>query len=350
MTSRTNKTLAEHMRITDAEVAERKALLEFTPDLEQELGGFRTTAIDIAASIVAELYAHQVTVPAIEEIIGDKDTLTRLKNKMQTYIVELFGGQYGLDYVNSRLLIGKVHARIGVKPHHYLNSISRLQSILTTRAIQNGGTPKLIKALHKILLLDTQFVIDTYVIGLLTEVEHANNKLAQYADELEATVKRRTSEIERLARTDEVTGLGNRREFFRSLRNAIEDVQAFRRSLSLIFMDIDDFKATNDKLGHVEGDRILRSIGQAIMDATETPDTAFRFGGDEFCIITADANEESAIKHFERIAEKLPSGTSLSYGIATMQTGSSLTKKDLISLADQAMYFNKAQNKTLRRA
>lgn len=350
MPALTNKSLAEHMHLGETEIQERKDLLEFTPDLETELSGFHQTALAIAESVVSELYAHQISVSEIEGVIGDKDTLSRLKNAMQTYVVQLFNGTYGIDYVNSRLRIGKVHARIGVETHHYLSSVSRLQGILTSRAIQNGGSPKLIKALHKLLLFDTQFVIDTYIQGLVSEVEQGKDKLAQYAESLEIKVRKRTSEIERLARTDELTGLETRQQFLTTLTQDMENVRGFRQGLSLVFIDIDDFKTINDTRGHIEGDRVLKQVGKAIRKAFDGHGRGYRFGGDEFCILTKDSEESAVIPYIDALATVMPENVHMSYGIATMTLGSSLSRRDFISLADQAMYFNKAQNKTLRRA
>ncbi|MGH1369835.1 MAG: GGDEF domain-containing protein [Maritimibacter sp.] len=345
MNAFTEKTLAEHLRISEADIVERKELLGITPKLEKELGAFHEVSHTIARDVVEELYAHQVTVPSISAIIGDSDTLRRLKSSMCTYIVQLFSGVYGADYVNARLRIGKVHARIGVAPHLYVSTVHRLQNILTAMAINNGATPVQIKAVHKMILFDLELVFDTYIQGLVSEVELGRDKLIQYSETLEDKVFERTSEVTEMARTDELTGLRNRREFFGDLKSQVEDVHEERCSLALIFMDIDNFKTVNDTQGHVAGDTLLRTIGANIRTCLIGKGSGYRYGGDEFCALLRDATREDAHRFVENLASMGPSELQFSSGISVIDAGTQIDASDFVRLADKQMYEQKTQRK-----
>ncbi len=102
----------------------------------------------------------------------------------------------------------------------------------------------------------------------------------------------RLAEAERLAMTDELTRVGNRRRLFRDLGAALERGEALRLAL----FDLNGFKAHNDTFGHVSGDELLASLGARLNSAVEGAGGAYRLGGDEFCVLLS-ADVEGA---FER--------------------------------------------------
>lgn len=350
MTPFTDKTLAEHLRISDSDIIERKSLLGITADMENALGAFQDTSELIAVDVVEELYAHQVTVPAIGSIIGDSDTLSRLKSSMCTYIVQLFSGSYGADYVNARLRIGKVHARIGVAPHLYVSTVHRLQAILSSKAIKSGASPLQIKAVHKMILFDLQLVFDTYIQGLVSEVELGRDKLMLYAETLETKVAERTAEISEMARTDELTGLLNRREFFDNLRIEMDEVRDHKGTLALIFMDVDEFKYVNDTRGHVAGDRLLRAVGMSMRTALIGKGMGYRYGGDEFCAVLRNTTQDEAEQVVAEMAGSMPADLTLSYGISILPPGSKASVEEFVKQADQAMFAEKGRQRNVRSA
>ena len=123
------------------------------------------------------------------------------------------------------------------------------------------------------------------------------------------------------ARVDQLTGLSNRRAFDEALASAVELAQTSDTALCLLVGDIDDFKDFNDRFGHLEGDRVLRCVGEALRGALRRPDAAYRWGGDEFAVILPGADESGA----ELVAERIDAAVRRNVGPdgepITMATG-----------------------------
>lgn len=150
-----------------------------------------------------------------------------------------------------------------------------------------------------------------------------------------------------LSITDPLTGLANRRQLDRELKREFAAAQRGRRLVAVMF-DLDDFKAHNDTYGHVAGDEVLRRFGEALRVSTRTMNLAARYGGDEFCVLLADANTEGTeiftdrVKHrFEQtMKEAAAQPVHVSVGIAEY-TLDMKTPEDLIEAADRALYAAK---------
>jgi two-component system cell cycle response regulator len=183
---------------------------------------------------------------------------------------------------------------------------------------------------------------------------------AKQIEELEAEIKKRwrTEEMliesekkfRELSITDELTGLFNVRYFFDQLKAEIERTDRYSKPLSLIFVDIDDFKNYNDKYGHLEGDQVLRKIAQAIQSCMRGPDSAYRYGGDEFVGILPETREPGAAIVGERIRkivnthEFLPNPDkavymTVSVGFAEYTSGEG--EEAFVKRADMNMYVAK---------
>jgi diguanylate cyclase (GGDEF)-like protein len=104
-----------------------------------------------------------------------------------------------------------------------------------------------------------------------------------------------------LALRDELTGVGNYRGLHERLAEEVARHQRHSREFALVLLDLDGFKAINERLGHLEGDRLLAEIGAALRDAVRAEDSIFRQGGDEFAAIVPEANAEEA----EEVATRL---------------------------------------------
>lgn len=120
MIRQTDQTLLEQLRITDFEVENRKLLFLLTEADCVLLKEFKSSVDEKLEALVADFYEIQTNIPEIALLIGDAETLGRLKTAMRKYIQDLFSGLYDLEYVNNRLRIGLVHKRIGVEPKLYL--------------------------------------------------------------------------------------------------------------------------------------------------------------------------------------------------------------------------------------
>jgi diguanylate cyclase (GGDEF)-like protein len=177
------------------------------------------------------------------------------------------------------------------------------------------------------------------------------------------------SELQKLAITDSLTGLYNYRYFRTRLEQEITRSKRYGRGLSLILIDIDDFKLINDNFGHLKGDEVLIAIARLILDNIRRVDSvsimkeveldiAVRYGGEEFMIILPETFLDGAIAAAERLKklikkevnEKVPliyNNRKLiitaSLGVASLKTED--TSNDLIKRVDQAMYEAKKKGK-----
>jgi len=108
-----------------------------------------------------------------------------------------------------------------------------------------------------------------------------------------------------LARTDVLTGLSTRRAFEEQLEHDIKLDHRRHATLTLAFLDLDDFKDVNDNYGHAEGDRVLRITGRVLKDSTREADTVARIGGDEFVLVLPDTDPHGAAEAISKIRRDL---------------------------------------------
>lgn len=155
---------------------------------------------------------------------------------------------------------------------------------------------------------------------------------------------RTLASLEELAATDDLTGLANRRHFHQQLAREIETANSCRSPLTILLVDIDDFKATNDAYGHARGDEVLREIAGAIRSSIRPSDTAARVGGDEFAIILSRTTAHQARGLANRIASTIEAvgGHAVSTGIASYTGDVAALLRD----ADQHLYAAKHEQKT----
>jgi len=151
----------------------------------------------------------------------------------------------------------------------------------------------------------------------------------------------------RLALTDPLTGLGNHRHFHERLQRELQTAEENATSLTLCFVDIDDFKNVNDRFGHPSGDRVLSQVAGKLRQGGE----AFRLGGDEFALLFVDHDEETALAAANSIVERIRAldldhigGVTASAGLATFPVQGH-GRDELIRLADSALYWAKEHGK-----
>jgi diguanylate cyclase (GGDEF)-like protein/PAS domain S-box-containing protein len=113
------------------------------------------------------------------------------------------------------------------------------------------------------------------------------------------------SQVQKMAVTDALTGLLNRRGFFESANREIERFHRFKRPLSILLLDVDKFKSINDRFGHGVGDVILQSIAEICLQNTRQIDIVGRLGGDEFAILLPEADIRKANQIAERISNAI---------------------------------------------
>ncbi|HVM70677.1 MAG TPA: diguanylate cyclase [Anaerolineales bacterium] len=177
--------------------------------------------------------------------------------------------------------------------------------------------------------------------------------MSLFASQLAAALQNANllTEVGRLAVTDDLTGLYNRRYFFEVAEKKFSHAQKNKSPLSALLVDLDHFKKFNDTYGHVVGDQVLRASAQMMASALRESDVIGRYGGEEFSIILPDTNNSAAIYVAERLLANVadvPIDTEagklsiqLSIGIAGISKETP-TLHSLIVRADQAMYIAKS--------
>ena len=158
-----------------------------------------------------------------------------------------------------------------------------------------------------------------------------------------------------LAMRDDLTKAYNRRFFDSYLDEEIERARRYGALFSIIFLDLDDLKMVNNFYGHLTGSRTLQEVAKRILAAVRGIDKVVRFGGDEFCIILPQTDQEQAVAVANRVRKALTAmpyhlepnieiSITASFGIATYPRHG-ITKDDLIRQADAAMYRVKSSTK-----
>ncbi|MCF7929654.1 MAG: diguanylate cyclase [Spirochaetales bacterium] len=158
-------------------------------------------------------------------------------------------------------------------------------------------------------------------------------------------------QVKKQARTDDLTGVFNRRAAYELLKKHINLSRRENYSLVICYIDIDNLKEMNDRYGHEAGDRLIVTTADAILDRIRKSDYVFRMGGDEFMLLFPKAEVEEARSLIERIQaalgreeiNRLP--VEFSYGFSTFRPESKETLEELIGRADQSMYRLKQQKK-----
>ena len=164
--------------------------------------------------------------------------------------------------------------------------------------------------------------------------------------------ERQEQETERLAMTDALTGVYNRRTLFELGEKELSRARRTRASLSLIILDLDHFKKINDKFGHLGGDAVLLRFVEVVKGCLRASDVLTRYGGEEFCILLPDVGAAGAKVVGERIRAAIEASTffigaialkvTSSAGVATLPTGGAeITLSTLVARADQALYIAK---------
>lgn len=179
-------------------------------------------------------------------------------------------------------------------------------------------------------------------------------KMVSIREELKATNKK----LERVASRDHLTGLYNRKEFERVMVREWNNAIRYETPISMLMIDIDNFKLFNDNYGHLSGDHCLQQLSRVLESTLKRPrDFLARFGGEEFVVVLPDTDSSGAKYIGEKvrqavIQQQIPHEFSdiepfvtVSIGIATTQDPALLVYEDMLDEADKALYQSKHSGK-----
>lgn len=210
-------------------------------------------------------------------------------------------------------------------------------------------------AVLSVILAESAAVIAKYpwVGGQLHPTGFAANTVLRFAAfatvaVLVNQVVTERAKVERLSVTDKLTGLFNRRRFDEALAEEALRADRYRHPLGLVIYDVDHFKRYNDRHGHVRGDAVLRQSAKIALRVMRATDLAFRYGGEEFCLLLPETGLHAAAELAERlrtaiekesfIGEHTQPGARVtaSFGVAVLTPGEDA--RHLVARADAALY------------
>ena len=252
----------------------------------------------------------------------------------------------GLEAVMAR--VQHLLDRAGRETHDYDARMTRLSGDLDTQSTEEVQTT------IRQMLQETR--------AILAKNERLEAKLRDSAAEV-ADLRRNLEVVQRDALTDPLTGLANRKQFDRRLREAASEAMEDGTPLCLVLQDIDYFKSFNDRFGHDVGDEVLKLVSRHLQEQLKGRDTPSRFGGEEFAVILPQTSLDNALlvadnlrghlakrRLTNRTTEQVYDRVTISSGVALYRTGEAL--EALLRRADAALYLakDKGRNRVVTEA
>ena len=331
--------MAESIKIqslTQQLIEQRLGLLDLT-DSDIELAP--TLQQDVIqpniALIIEDFYSALNKHGQFNSIMQRGYDIHSLKKTMRQYLLTLGLDFHRTEYFHQRLLIGLMHAKVGVQPSLYQCSYRLLQQLLFNLIPeQHTHKNELISFILKITTLDMSLAIEAYEDGMMENLRLSVQELTDEKTNLSAELAK-----------DTLTGALSRRRILEILEHKLGNL-IVGDSVSVIMADLDFFKQINDHYGHVLGDEVLKQTALRIRQAMRSSNSLGRYGGEEFLAVLPNTNLQQALIVAERIRHKVCSdpivsnshsiNLTLSLGVAS--TSSNEDINSLIDRADKALY------------
>jgi diguanylate cyclase (GGDEF)-like protein len=251
----------------------------------------------------------------------------------------------------------------------YLVNVAFLISILAAGSMIGGGPGILFAGLTTIANIGTWLYASGHAVGAAQPFDATTGAIFLLSNTLVAvglaavlnfysaymrrsisTLNEQAEQMTELAHTDPMTGLANRRWLMDQLGREFSRARRYRRPLSLLYLDLDGFKAINDRFGHLFGDEVLTGAGRAMKAVLRSTDLLARIGGDEFVVLLPETGIEGAHNVTAKLRKALtaygqqlgPAVPALSFcaGVSQLRQDDA-TIDDILSRADEAQYLAK---------
>jgi diguanylate cyclase (GGDEF)-like protein len=179
---------------------------------------------------------------------------------------------------------------------------------------------------------------------LMSEIEDLRNEVS--------VLKLRLNEAQGLADMDVLTPVLNRRAFLREMKRVAAFAQRYGSPASVVFFDLDGFKSVNDRFGHAAGDEALKAVAKRLLANVRESDIVGRMGGDEFAVLLAQADKETALAKAQSLAEAVraepvefgewSAPLHISFGVREIEPGAD--PEEALAEADAAMFLRKRKS------
>lgn len=259
------------------------------------------------------------------------------KFKLSNVLISAFGKQ--ARYFDVSVVAQEVEKRI----------IAQLKSTRTVCSVRNVSSDFLLKGIEKLdslppVMVGFPIVLNREVVGhaiVFAEVLPSLDGISEVLYEL-SSVLSRLSQFERVqesAATDSLTGLPNRAELNKKFDLVLADLARNNLPVSVVMIDVDNFKKLNDTKGHLEGDRVLKEVAAVLKSSTPDGCMCARYGGEEFALFLPNYSSPDAKAVAELVRSKIESACELTVSLGVMTCmNSNISRDTLIREADRALY------------
>lgn len=342
--------------VMSREITQRKHLEEALQQRMQTLDALRATLNELSGNLELDTLLHAIVERAVV-LLHATDGGLSLHDPEHNDLQVVVSYNTGRDYTGVRLAMGEgATGQVAITRQPLIVPNYQSWAGRITRYPQYATRAGLfVPLLAGEQLVGVIAIGDTNPERSFTVVD--SDVLTLFAQQAAIAIQnaRLFAEVQQLATTDPLMGLYNRRHFFALAQHEFEQTRRYNRPLSIIMLDIDNFKRINDTYGHLVGDQVLQALARQCRATVRSVDVIGRYGGEEIVVLLPETDQEGARQIAERLRSQLAlmpipvNGESLhitvSLGVAAAVDIGSIDLDRLIDYADQSLYVAKHAGK-----